>query len=76
MSKADFKKTLDCYKAKHNVFRIVDVPKLQYLMIDGHGDPNTSKEFDGAIAALYPIAYKLKFASKLELKKRLHRHAP
>ena len=38
------------YKAseEHNVFRIVDVRKLQWLMIDGHGDPNTSKEFDGA----------------------------
>lgn len=38
-------------------------------MIDGHGDPNTSKEFQDAIKALYPIAYKLKFASKQELDK-------
>lgn len=69
MDKVDFKKTLDAYKAKHNEFRVVDVPKLQYLMIDGHGDPNTSKEFSDAITALYPVAYKLKFASKLELGK-------
>lgn len=33
-------------------------------MIDGHGDPNSSKEFADAIRALYPVAYKLKFASK------------
>lgn len=69
MDKVDFKKTLDAYKAKHNEFRVVDVPKLQYLMIDGHGDPNTSEEFSDAITALYPVAYKLKFASKLELGK-------
>ena len=67
--KIDFKKTLDCYQAKHHQFRIVQVPKLQYLMIDGRGDPNASQEFKDAIAALYPVAYKLKFASKVELGK-------
>ena len=67
MSKIDFKKTLASYKAKHKVFDIIEVPQLQYLMVDGHGDPNTSKEFKDALEALYPVAYKLKFASKLEL---------
>lgn len=38
-------------------------------MIDGHGDPNTSQDFKDAIAVLYPIAYKIKFASKNELNK-------
>jgi len=33
-------------------------------MVDGHGDPNTAQEYADALAALYPIAYKLKFASK------------
>ncbi|MGV9709941.1 GyrI-like domain-containing protein [Gordonia sp. NPDC003424] len=65
--KTDFKKTLDSYRAKHNEFRIVDVPPLQYLMIDGHGDPNTSAEYADAITTLYPVAYKLKFASKRDL---------
>jgi hypothetical protein len=37
---------------------------MQYLMIDGHGDPNTSPTFTEALAALYPVAYKLKFAIK------------
>lgn len=60
----DFKKTLDSYKASNHEFRIVDVPPLQYLMVDGHGDPNTSKEYPDAVAALYPVAYALKFASK------------
>jgi hypothetical protein len=63
----DFKKTIDTYRAKQREFRIVDVPDLQYVMIDGHGDPNTSPEFTRAIEALYPIACALKFHSKREL---------
>lgn len=66
-AKTDFKKTLDAYRAEHERFRIVEVPELRYLMIDGHGDPNTSSMFTEAIEALYPVAYKLKFASKREL---------
>ena len=66
-AKIDFKKTLDGYRAKHGEFRIVDIPEMQYLMVDGHGDPNSSPAFAQALEALYPVAYKLKFASKLEL---------
>ncbi len=65
--KVDFKRSLDTYRAKHLEFRVLDVPSLQYLMVDGHGDPNTASEYADAIGALYPIAYKLKFASKQEL---------
>lgn len=65
--KTDFKRTLDAYRARHQEFRFVDVPPLQYLMVDGHGDPNTAGEYADAIAALYPVAYTLKFASKQEL---------
>lgn len=69
MQKVDFKKTLPDYTAKHHELSIVDIPPRQYLVIDGHGDPNSSPEFAEAIRALYPVAYKLKFASKLELGK-------
>lgn len=65
--KTDFKRELDAYRARLGEFRIVEVPELQYLMIDGHGDPNTSPMFTDAVEALYPVAYKLKFASKKEL---------
>lgn len=65
--KIDLKKTLDAYQAQRGRFRIVDVPDAQYLMIDGHGDPNTSPVFTEAVEALYPVAYKLKFASKRDL---------
>ncbi len=69
MDKVDFKKTIESYQAKHNQFIVTEVPDMQYLMVDGHGDPNTSQEFTDAVAALYPVAYKLKFASKKEYKK-------
>ena len=65
--KTDFKKTLDSYRAKLGEFRTIELAPAQYLMVDGHGDPNDSEEFTAAITALYPIAYKLKFASKREL---------
>ncbi len=65
--KIDFKKTLDAYRARRGRFRILEVPELQYLMIDGVGDPNTSPAFAEAVEALYPVAYKLKFASKRDL---------
>ncbi|GAA1275776.1 GyrI-like domain-containing protein [Saccharothrix xinjiangensis] len=65
--KVDLKKELDCYRARHGVFRVVEVPPLRYLAVDGRGDPNTGPEYADALAALYPVAYKLKFASKREL---------
>ncbi|MGI9206622.1 MAG: GyrI-like domain-containing protein [Rhodococcus sp. (in: high G+C Gram-positive bacteria)] len=65
--KIDFKKTLDAYRATRGEFRIVDVPDMRYLMIDGVGDPNTSPAFADAIESLYPVAFTLKFASKREL---------
>ena len=63
-AKVDLKRTLDSYRARQGEFRVLEVPPLPYLMVDGHGDPNTSQEYADALAALYPMAYKLKFASK------------
>ena len=69
MDKIDLKKTLPGYRAKRGAFSTVDVPPMNYLMIDGHGDPNTSPEFTSAVASLYPLAYTLKFLSKRELER-------
>ncbi len=65
-TKIDYKRDLECYKAKRDTPQVVTVPDLQYLMIDGHGDPNTPA-FAEATTTLYPVAYKLKFASKQAL---------
>jgi hypothetical protein len=45
----------------------VRVPELAFLMIDGHGDPNSSAEYREAIEALYALSYSLKFGLKKEL---------
>lgn len=37
---------------------------MQFLMVNGHGDPNTSVEFQDVMSALYTMAYSLKFALK------------
>jgi hypothetical protein len=44
--------------------QVVEVPAMNFLMIDGHGDPNTSPEYADAISALYSLAYTIKFAVK------------
>ena len=68
MAKAmDFKKELKhLYRPSSKEFVVVDVPEMQFLMIDGHGDPNTAQEYKDAVEALYGVAYKLKFMSKKE----------
>ncbi len=66
-AKVDFKTELDAYRAKAGTFRDLVVPELQFLMIDGHGDPNTSLRYGQALEALYPLADALKFASRREL---------
>lgn len=65
--KVDLKRTLDSYRATRGEFRVIDVPPLQYLCIDGHGDPNSSPAFSDALESLYPLSYAVKFASRREL---------
>ncbi len=65
MAKIDFKKELKhLYKPSAKKVEIVDVPQMNFLMIDGEGDPNTSQEFQNAIEALYSLSYTLKFMIK------------
>lgn len=65
--KVDLKKDVPTYAAKRGVVELVEIPPLQYLAIDGHGDPNTASAYADALATLYPVAYALKFLSKREL---------
>ncbi|MBD8061357.1 GyrI-like domain-containing protein [Oceanitalea stevensii] len=66
-SKTDLKKTFDGYQARRGEFRVLELPELRYLMLDGHGDPNTAPAFTAAVETLYPVAYALKLASKEQL---------
>lgn len=65
MEKIDLKKQWkQLYQPKAGVVVVVDVPPLNYLMVDGEGDPNTSQSFQDAIEALYSLSYTLKFTLK------------
>jgi hypothetical protein len=65
--KIDFKKSMkDLYQPSHKEVVMVEVPKMQFLMIDGMGSPGDSQEYQDALAAIYPVAYKVKFKSKSE----------
>lgn len=65
--KLDLRKQVGTYTAPRGRFEVVTVPVLQFLMIDGRGDPNTSEAYRDAITTLYPVAYALKFLSKGDL---------
>jgi hypothetical protein len=63
--KIDLKKELkSLYFPSAREVALVDIPAFNFLMIDSRGDPNTSKDFQDAIEALYSVSYALKFALK------------
>jgi hypothetical protein len=65
MKKIDHKKELKhFYSASTKKVDIVEVPEMNFLLIDGSGDPNTSKLYQDAVAALFGISYTLKFMIK------------
>lgn len=65
MKKVDYKKELkQLYLPSSKEVSVVEVPKQQFIMIDGQGDPNTSKEFQEAVGALFSLSYALKFIIK------------
>lgn len=65
MPKIDLRKQLKhLYNPPKNKFTVVDVPAMNFVMIDGEGDPNTSQAFQEGMLALYAMSYTLKFGLK------------
>lgn len=65
MEKIDFKKSFpDLYKPPAGRFVSVDVPAMQFVKVDGKGDPNTAPAYQQAIEWLYSVSYAMKFAAK------------
>jgi hypothetical protein len=69
MDKLDLRKQLKhLYQPTHKEFTVVEIPSMNFIMLDGRGgDPETSPEFRAALEALYGLSYTLKFTSKLQL---------
>jgi hypothetical protein len=63
--KVDFKKELKAYyNPSITGYHLVDVPAMNFLMVDGAGNPNTSKEYQQAVEVLYAMSYAIKFSLK------------
>ena len=68
MTKLDLKKTLkDLYNPSAKAVSEVIVPPMNFIMVDGTGDPNNEVEFQPRAEVLYALSYTLKFASKQQL---------
>lgn len=60
----DWKKEFkDLYFPKSEVTE-VKVPKMNFLMIDGKGNPNDNPEFQSAVEALFSLSYTIRFNIK------------
>ena len=64
-AKIDFKKKFkELYQPSAKEVVVIEVPEMQFLMIDGMGSPGDSQEYSDAMTALFPVAFKTKFLSK------------
>ena len=62
MEKMDLLKTLKpLYQASAKEMALVDVPAMNFLMVDGVGDPNTAPAYAQAVEVLFMVSYTLKF---------------
>lgn len=65
MKRVDLKKKLKhLYLPPKDKVVQVDVPTMNYFMIDGEGDPNTAQSYRDALEVLYPLSYTVKFMIK------------
>ena len=65
MEKIDFKKKLkELYQPSAKEVVQIKVPSMNYLMVDGEGDPNGSKSFSEAVEMLFSLSYTIKFMVK------------
>lgn len=65
MKNIDYRKNLkQLYRPSAKEISIVDVPRMNFLMVDGKGDPNTSQSYKEAIETLFQFSYTLKFMIK------------
>jgi hypothetical protein len=65
MEKLDLKRELKhLYQPSSRDVSFVDVPVMDFLMLDGQGDPNTSQAYADAVEALFAVSYAIKFAVK------------
>lgn len=70
MTKIDFRKANKAlYAPSRGEFVEIEVPAMQFVMIDGEGRPGVTPAYKRAIEWLYSVSYTLKFAAKHTLER-------
>lgn len=65
MDKIDFKKAHpELYRPSASDFTLIDVPVMQFVMVDGQGNPNVAPSYKRAVEWLFSVSYAMKFAAK------------
>ncbi len=65
METVDLKKELKhLYNSSTKEVTEVDVPAMNFLTVDGEGDPNTSQAYADAVEVLFIVSYTVKFMVK------------
>jgi len=63
--KIDLIKTMgNLYQQPKKEISVLEIPAMNFLTIQGRGDPNNNEEYSQAVGALYSLAYALKFSVK------------
>lgn len=63
MTKVDYKKDYKELYIPGSMPSMIDVPAMNFIMIDGKGDPN-AEEYQNAVSALYSLSYTIKMKGK------------
>lgn len=62
MNKKDYKKEYkDLYRPSTTPV-LIEIPSIQYVMVEGKGNPNTSLEYKQALELLYALSYTIKMS--------------
>ncbi|OEH86979.1 transcriptional regulator [Desulfuribacillus stibiiarsenatis] len=60
----DYKKEYKEFYMPKDKPMLIDVPSMNFIMVDGNGDPNDNPEFENAVELLYGLSYTIKMSHK------------
>jgi hypothetical protein len=66
--KVDLKHELkNLYRPSAEALTVAEVPPMNFLTVNGRGDPNTARGYQDLLEALYAVAYEVNFQSEKEV---------
>lgn len=64
MEKIDYKKSEKEFYLPSTSPSVIKIPSMKFVMVEGKGNPNTSKEYQNALSILYGISFTIKMSKK------------